>query len=53
MIELKKNRANIFFSWVVFFLKLHQPIIAAITKFCWYYGRFAKDVLYGYKLTQM
>ena len=45
----EKNPANL----VVLSLKLQQPIIAAITKFCWYYGRFAKDVLYGYKLTQM
>ena len=36
MTEPKKNCT--FFSWVVLSLKSQQPIIAAITKFCWYYG---------------
>ena len=46
MIKLEKNSANYFFSRVVLSLKLQQPIIAAFTKLCWYYVRFAKDVLY-------
>ena len=48
MNELEKKLCKLFFYWVdlVLPLKLQQPIIASIKKLCWYYLRFAKDVLY-------